>query len=454
MSSLEVDVAIIGAGSVGIAVAYYLAQRNRALRVALIDTTAPMSLTSAHSGENYRNWWPHPVMRRFVDHSIDLMETLARDSDNRIGMSRRGYVLATRRTDTDDLVTALAAGYDAVAPDWLRIHDRALSPDYRPPIRGPWEQAPDGLDVLASPAAVQAVFPTFQSDIANVVHVRRGGDVSGQQMGQLMLEHLREAGLTRVLGQVTAIERSQRYSLILDGDIGTVTTEQVVNAAGPFVGEIAGMLGESLPITNILQQKVAFEDIQQAVPRDLPFCIDIDPQTLDWTDEERELLAGDSALTRYIEEMPGAVHCRPEGAADGKWVKLGWAINESPSEPSREPMLDDTYPELVLRAAARMQPRLASYLEAMPRQRRHYGGYYTLTDENWPLVGPMDAQGAFVAGALSGFGTMAACATGDLCAAWVSGDELPAYATALSPERYQDAELMDTLHASSDRGIL
>ena len=48
-----------------------------------------------------------------------------------------------------------------------------------------------------------------------------------------------------------------------------------------------------------------------------------------------------------------------------------------------------------------------------------------MTKENWPLIGPMRTKGAFVAGALSGFGTMAACATGALCAAWVQGAELP-----------------------------
>jgi hypothetical protein len=34
-------------------------------------------------------------------------------------------------------------------------------------------------------------------------------------------------------------------------------------------------------------------------------------------------------------------------------------------------------------------------------------------------------------GALSGFGTMTACMTGSLCAAWVAGGDLPSYARAL-----------------------
>ena len=91
MSERSVDIAVIGAGIVGIACAYYLTKGRPAARIAIIDPNAPMSLTSAASGENYRNWWPHPVMTAFTDYSIDLLEDIARQHDNRIHMTRRGY---------------------------------------------------------------------------------------------------------------------------------------------------------------------------------------------------------------------------------------------------------------------------------------------------------------------------------------------------------------------------
>jgi glycine/D-amino acid oxidase-like deaminating enzyme len=77
-----------------------------------------------------------------------------------------------------------------------------------------------------------------------------------------------------------------------------------------------------------------------------------------------------------------------------------------------------------------------------------------MTDENWPLIGPMGVEGTFVAGAMSGFGTMAACASGELCAQWILGVELPEYAKCFSPDRYDSAHPKETLPSRTNRGIL
>jgi D-arginine dehydrogenase len=77
-----------------------------------------------------------------------------------------------------------------------------------------------------------------------------------------------------------------------------------------------------------------------------------------------------------------------------------------------------------------------------------------MTHENWPLVGPLGAEGSYVVGALSGFGSMSACAAGALCAAWISGGELPDYADQLSMARYADKDLMAELENAQSLGIL
>jgi len=164
-------------------------------------------------------------------------------------------------------------------------------------------------------------------------------------------------------------------------------------------------------------------------------------------------LQDDPSVRWLIEEMPGSIHCRPDGGEGGSWVKLGWAFNELAAEPTWDQPINDNFPEIVLRGAARLNPALRQYYGKLPRNRRHYGGWYSMTEENWPLVGPMGIEGAYMNCAPSGFGTMTACAGGELCAAWIADGPKPDYADIMSLARYDDAALMAEL-AALNKGVL
>jgi len=454
MSVYETDTLVIGAGSIGIAVAYYLKKHDPSLSVTLVDCGQPMAFTSAQSGENYRNWWPNPMMRSFTDRSIDLMEEIALESDNFLQMTRRGYVLATRETNIDDHLAELATGYEGSPEKQVRMHTRNGGSDYQLAMVEDWQRAPGGVDVLTDTKLIRDAFPYFDEEIRSVIHIRRAGMISGQQMGQYMLQAFRAAGGKRMTGKVGHIENAGMFSAQLDGGATTIHAARIVNAAGPFVGEIAAMLDMELPIENWIQQKIAFEDTKRAIDRTMPFAIDLDPQRLDWDKDERQMLAEDPDFAWLAELLPGAVHCRPEGGDKGSWVKLGWAYNSVSAPVSFEPTFDDQFPEIVLRGAARLNPSLTAYYGQLPRNMVHYGGYYTLTKENWPLLGPTEVDGFYLAGALSGFGSMAACASGDLLARHVLGKSLPDYAPLLSPRRYGNPDIVAIMDAQQSRGIL
>ncbi|WP_192246535.1 NAD(P)/FAD-dependent oxidoreductase [Mesorhizobium silamurunense] len=453
----HVEVAVIGAGSVGLAVAHYLVRNHGVSRIAIVDPRDPMSLTSAQSGENYRNWWPHPTMTAYTNDSIRLMEQIARETDNRISMTRRGYALLTRRSDPDDLIEDLYRGYAGQAEDLIRIHEgNGAHSAYKPALSANWEDAADGVDVLRDRSFIRQTFPAYAHDVATVLHIRRAGSISGQQLGQYMLETIKSAGGRLIRGEVVGIDGPAPFvlSVATKGEVVRLRAERIVNAAGPFVQNVAALLGEDLPVSSVYQQKIAFEDHEGAVPRNLPFSIDLDGQTLNWTEEEKAILADDPATVHLTKFIGGGIHCRPDGAEAGKWIKLGWAFNERASDPNEPEPTDEHFPDIVLRAASRLQPALGAYVGRLPRGAHHYGGYYTMAKENWPLIGPMTTPGAFVAGALSGFGTMAACATGLICAAWVMGTELPPYARMLSLDRYSDPAIMADLATLQSRGML
>lgn len=452
----DVEIAIIGAGMAGIAAAYYLCIRHGRSRIALIDRGQPMGLTSAASGENYRNWWPHPVMTAFTDRSIELMEAIARDTGDRIRMTRRGYALATRDADPRDLIEELHRGYGVDALAAIRIHDGKRATTYVPLLSADWQGAPAGVDVLLDRDLIRRSFPSFAGDIAAILHIRRAGDISGQQLGQYMLERIREKGGVVRRGNVTGIEKRGRFALAVerDGIAKILRADIVVNAAGPYLGAVAALLGETLPVETVLQQKIAFRDGRGAIPRAMPFAIDLDGQVLDWSEEERAALAADASRAWLTRPMQGGIHCRPDGGDNGQWIKLGWAYNRDPGAPLAEPEFDPSFPEIVLRAASRLNPSLKAYYGRLPRERVHYGGYYTMTKENWPLIGRMRTDGAFLVGALSGFGTMAACAAGELCAKGITGETLPGYAEKLGLARYDDEELMGELIGAGSKGVL
>jgi glycine/D-amino acid oxidase-like deaminating enzyme len=66
------------------------------------------------------------------------------------------------------------------------------------------------------------------------------------------------------------------------------------------------------------------------------------------------------------------------------------------------------------------------------------GGYYCKTPDNRPLIGPAPLAGAYVLGALSGFGIMASQAAAELAATYVVGAARPDYAAAFHPARFDD----------------
>lgn len=448
------DIVVIGAGIVGIATAYYVKQLSPAVSVLLVDSDQPMALTSAQSGENYRNWWPHPVMTAFTDRSIDLMQALAVDTNNRINMNRRGYVLSTRSADVDKLMAELLHGYSQLGSNTIRIHKTTAGTSYQKPLSPHWQDAPSGVDVLHDQSLIRDTFPSYDRAVKTVVHIRRAGAISAQQMGLVMLERFKLAGGQVVSARVARIDSAQGFILHTSRADTGIKAERLVNAAGPFINDIARMLGTSLPVTNTLQQKIAFEDTAAAIPRQMPFSIDLDEQQIDWTDDERQWLADSEEYDWLTQQMPGAIHCRPDGGDHGRWIKLGWAFNNTSAAATRQPLLTDAFPEIVLHGAARLNPSLKTYYDQLPRAMHHYGGYYTLTDENWPLIGAMEIPDSFVVGAMSGFGTMAACAAGDLCARVMLQVDVPDYARALSPQRYNDQALMSQITALSRRGIL
>lgn len=420
------NITICGAGIAGIATAYYLAVKYAQKNIILIDKNQPMSLTTSKSGENFRDYWPQPCMTALTRHSVNLMKVLADESDNALKMRYSGY----------DFVSE-SVGREIFPADHLD------DPDYQ-----------DSLSRITGNKNIQATSPYLGESIEQLVHINQAGAIDVHALGSLLLSKARRAGVKLVQATVEVIESHPGgYKLALSGnpDMTSLETEKLVLTPGPFIHELADMLGIHLNVENILQRKFIIPDVQNIIPRDMPFTIFADQQHLQWNDEERDLIKDDPEYHWLLNEFPAGLHIKPEGAGN---IKLGWAFNRTAESPQWETADDFDFPNITLRGASRFIPALQPYVDDVPTPIVQFSGYYTRTPENLPLIGPLEIEGLFTVSALSGYGTMAACSAGELCADWMMGAELPEYSRYFHPDRYGDDALMDEINCVSADGQL
>jgi sarcosine oxidase, subunit beta len=451
MTSRTAEVVICGAGIAGIAAAFHLVRQGVG-DVVLVDERPPLSLTSDKSTECYRNLWPGPgdAMVAAMNRSIDLLEELARESGNVFRMNRRGYLFATAEPARAARFVESAREAAALGSGTARIHASAGS-DYRPSPAAGFEDQPVGVDVVTDRALIRRHFPYLADDTLAVFHARRCGWLSGQQLGMHMLERARDKGMRLVSGRVEAITTAGGRVSGVTVSGTTIATPRVVNAAGPFLAPVARMLGVDLPVYCEQHAKIAFADTLGAMPREAPMLIWADPVRVAWSDDERAALV--STRPDLLEELPTGAHGRPEGGGDSQIVLLLWTYHLDRVEPVFPVTFDPAYTELVIRGMARMLPAFARYADRLPRAVVD-GGYYTKTRENRFLAGPLPVEGAYVCGALGGYGLMAANVAGELVASHVTGRPLPPYAPAFTLARYDDPAYRALLDRWGDSGQL
>ena len=451
-------IVICGAGIAGISAAYHLAVEHGHDNVVIVEQGAPLSLTSDKSTEAYRNWWPGPdrAMTAFMNRSIDLIEGIARATDNRINLNRRGYLFATADAAKIDWLQATATRAETLGAGPARIHDTASSPYVPSPERG-FDFPLAGADLITDESLIRRHFPYLARETVAVAHARRAGWLSAQQLGMAMLEAARARGVRLLNGEIVGVDtaggRVRAVEVEHQGERRSLEASHLVLAPGPMLKDMARLVGVELPITAERHFKISFPDTRGAVPRAAPMLIWLDEQSLPWSDDERTALAEDQTTQWLLRKFPRGVHGRPDGAGASTSLIVLFNHRNEPSDVVFPLPEEDHYAEIALRGMSTMVPALGAYIE---KGARPYvdGGYYVKTQENRPLIGPLPVEGAYVSGAFSGFGVMASCAGGELIARHVMQRALPDYAPAFLLSRYQDPAYRALLDQWGDGGQL
>src|SRR5256885_15879389 len=309
-------IVICGAGIAGIAAAYQLAVVHGCANVTLVEPGNPLSLTSDKSTEAYRNWWPGPdwQMTAFMDRSIDLIEEIARATDNRINLNRRGYLFATADATKIAFLAEMAQLAESRGAGAARFHNTPASA-YAPSAERGFEGALNGADVITDRTLIRRHFPYLAPETVAVAHARRAGWLSAQQLGSVMLEAARGRGVKLVRGTIVGIDAADRVRGVAverDGARHALEATHLVLAAGPMQKEMARMVGIDLPIYAERPHKVSFAH-PNGVPRSAPMMIWLDAQYLPWSDDERAALEADDEARWLLQEFPAGVHGRPDG---------------------------------------------------------------------------------------------------------------------------------------------
>jgi glycine/D-amino acid oxidase-like deaminating enzyme len=444
--SQNADVVICGAGIAGIAAAYFLTQRHGIENVVIVDDQPPLSVTSDKSSEAYRNWWPGPgsAMVSFMDRSIDLLQMLAAESDNRFHLNRRGYLFVTADDQRAELMAKEARQIAALGAGPLRVdgvYARSEAEGYDSHLVG--------ADLIRDTAVIQDAYPFLSKDTVAMLHARRCGWLSAQQLGMYMWEQARAKGArlldARVTGVITGGNQVKGVDVQNAAGNAHIPTGIFVNAAGPFLAQVASFLGVELPVYNELHGKIAFEDTAGVVDRGAPLIICSDPVRLPWSESERADLAAFEDTSWLLDEFPPGLHFRPEGGPGSQTILALWPYHITTTKNPVWPLtFDPEFVEVVMRGLSTLVPGFSTYLQRMSPPTID-GGYYCKTRDNRPLISPLAVSGAFVIGALSGYGIMAAPAAAELLSAYIVDDPLPAYAPAFALERFHDPAYQEQL---------
>jgi len=440
------DVVVCGAGIAGAAAAYHLAVRHRVPNVVIVDERPPLTLTSDKGTQGYRNWFdgPDDTMARFVGRSIGILEEMAEESGNAFHLSRHGYAFVTAEPAAREWLREQARRLERFGAGAAREHPGAEP--YRPVEGEAWRDVPAGADLLLDPALVREHFAFVTRDAIAVSHVRCAGWMDAIRLGQWLLDEACRHGAEIVLDSVVGVSiRNGALTGVRLASGGEIATGRLAIAAGPRLPAVLQALDLDLPVFLELHAKMRFEDRLGLVPRLAPFTIWNDAVGhIDWSAAERARFGSGPGARWLFEPFPGGIHVRPIGS--GRDVLLIWTFESAPHEYVWPPSFDPHLGDVLLHGFARVVRGASAYIG---EAHRGYvdGGYYAKTPENRPVIGPLEIEGVYVTGALSGYGIMASHAAGELLATHLTGGTLPAYAAALSPRRYADPDYRRRLEA-------
>ncbi len=240
--------------------------------------------------------------------------------------------------------------------------------------------------------------PVRTDDIIKATFCKNDGLADPNDMIQGYASAARKAG-------VEIETESEVTGLVLNGDSitgvqtkkGTISTNMVVNAAGPYAKLIAQMAGKVLPVEPVRRQIVTTGALDY-IPHTFPMVVDV------------------RAGLYFHRESPGLL--------------FGWADKDVP--PGFDESVDPNYTDTILMKALDRVPRLES-----AEIQKAWAGLYETTPDHHAIIGfEPELKGLFYNNGFSGHGLMHGPAAGLVAAEMICGKKPSVDVSTLSPNRF------------------
>ncbi len=334
------SIVVIGGGVMGASTAYHLAVRG-VKDVVLVEREGFFGLgATGRCAGGVRYQFSTEINIRLSLVSLPMLERFEEEIGQTIDYRQCGYLIVI--TDPDDLPqfrqNVVLQHRLGVATEWL-----------------------DGDEVQR-----RLPMMSFEDALAGTFHAKDGlVDPNSVVMGYIRcatrsgvkaFTDVTVIGIEVVDGKVAAVVT----------DKGKIATPVVVNAAGPWAGQIGKLAGLDIPITPLRRQMLTTTPLP-GIPPDFPFVIDF-AQALYFHREGEGLLTGMS----NPDEQPGF----------NQEVDLEWEVRHLEAATRRLPLLENA--------------GLVS----------HWAGLYEVTPDAHPIIGSTPVDGFYICSGFSGHGFM------------------------------------------------
>jgi len=344
------SVVIIGGGVMGASTAYHLAQRGHKDILLLEKEEFFGQGATGRCAGGVRYQFATEVNIRLSLESLPMLERFPAEMGQEVDYVQCGYLfLLTNQEDIRAFERNVKLQHSLGVPtEWLDGDEiRARLPQMRldDVLRGTFH-AKDGL---CDPNGVVMGYIT-----------------AANRLGVQTATEVEVLGLQVEGGRIAGVHTNQ----------GDISTPVVVNAAGPWVGQMAALAGVEVPITPIRRQMLTTTPLPE-FPSDFPFVIDF-AQSLYFHREGDGLLTGMSNPN--------------EAAGFDQSVDPEWELVNLEKATERLPLLE--------------KAGLAS----------HWAGLYEVTPDAHPIFGVTPIEGFYLVGGFSGHGFMHGPIAGKLMA--------------------------------------